>query len=106
VSWALIRNSPSLVENRASRASSMDTSAASGRGRAIRARPSRSTSSPSPIDTARTAMPSTRAKQVNEMPPANQKFPICGGKKAARARRSSMGFAEGFAAGSRALMNG
>ena len=72
-------------------ASSIDTSAASGRGSAIRARPSRLISRPSPNDTASTAMPSTRAKQVNEMPAANQNVAAlrAGSSRASRAARPS-----------------
>ena len=76
VSWALIMKTPSRVEKRASRASSIDTRAAPGRGRAIRARPSRLISRPLPKETATTATPSTSEKQVKEMPAANQKLPI------------------------------
>ncbi len=69
----------------------METRGAAGLGRAIRARPSRSTSSPSPNETASTAMPSTSEKQVKLMPAANQKLSFCTGKYAVRAFSSSIG---------------
>ena len=73
-------NRPSRVENRASRPSSIDTRAAAGLGSASRARPIRLISSPLPKETAMTAIPSTREKQVKLMPPANQKVPRSGPK--------------------------
>ena len=80
MSWPCTQSTPSLLENRTSSASSIDTSAACGRGSAIRARPSRLMSRPSPICTPTTAMPSTSAKLLNDMPAANQNVPRCIGK--------------------------
>jgi len=73
-------NKPSLVENRASSPSSMETSGAAGLGSAIRARPIRLISSPLPNETAMTAIPSTREKQVKLTPAANQNVPRSGPK--------------------------
>ncbi len=71
---------PSRVEKRATSASSMLTSAASGRGSAMRASPSRLSSKPLPIWIATTATPSTSANELNETPAANQNVPRSGGK--------------------------
>src|SRR5690606_40948624 len=98
--------SPSEDEKRASSPNSIDTRAAWGRGKAIRARPNRLSSRPLPTDTDNTATPSTREKLVKLMPAANQKLPGSGGKYSASVRSSCSGSDETLAAGSSALMNG
>ena len=84
----------------------MLTIAACGRGRAMRARPRRSSSKPSPSCTATTAMPSTRAKLVKLRPAANQKWPGWGGKDWPSCRSSCIGSGDDVAATSRALISG
>ena len=58
----------------------MLTIATCGRGSAIRARPSRLNSKPSPNCMAMTATPSTRAKLLKLSPAANQNVPGSAGK--------------------------
>ena len=58
----------------------METSATSGRGRAMRARPKIDSSNPCPNSMQTTAMPSTSAKELKLMPAANQKRSFSAGK--------------------------
>ncbi len=78
VSWACTSRVPSLLENRASRASSIDTSFSTGAGSSARARPSRVISSPSPKATVTTTSPLISTKLVKLMPAATQYSPRFG----------------------------
>ena len=80
MSCAWTQSTPSLDENRTTSASSIETIATCGRGSAMRARPSRLISRPSPNSTATTAMPSTSAKLLKLSPAANQNVPASVGK--------------------------
>ena len=106
MSCAWTQSTPSFVEKRATRPSSIETIATCGRGSAIRARPRSAISRPSPTSIETTTTPSTSAKLVNERPAANQNEPRAIGKVSPRLISSAIGSGLGLADGSSALISG
>src|SRR5919204_495953 len=91
VSCAWTSSSPSLLENRASSASSIETRVTIGVGSCARARPSTATSSPSPNWTVTRISPVIRTKLVKLIPAATQYSPWAGGTSARMSCSSCIG---------------